>query len=176
MENNKTKTNYYLDINYKLKRLHKKIKVYVEHLKNIASLSESSTLKVGALAVKKNFERDFNGYNGSVRNAKIYEETGTEECSLEPGESGFIHAEMNLIAKFREYNPENYVVLLTHSPCSVCAKLLVNAGFKNVFWLEEYRETDHLDDIFNGRLDYYGKIEDLFKGDFALRVFYNLKI
>lgn len=157
--------------NRKLKRTQQKIKVFVDHLQNIASLSESSRLKVGAIAVKKNFQRDVFGYNGTISNAPIHDETGTEEESLEPGKSGFVHAEMNLITKFREDDPENYVILLTHSPCSVCAKLLLNAEFRNVFWLEEYRETSHLDLYFKQRLDNYGKIDELLNTDLALKVF-----
>jgi dCMP deaminase len=143
----------------KIKRTRKKFSVFVEHLKNIASLSESSNLKVGAIAIKKNFERVCFGYNGSFKNAPINKKTGTEEESLEPGMSGFVHAEMNLIAKFRENDPQNYVILLTHSPCSVCAKLLVNADFENVFWLEDYRKTNHIHKIF-GEIS-HGNIDEL---------------
>jgi deoxycytidylate deaminase len=75
-------------------------------------------------------------------------ETGTEEESLEPGLDGFIHAEQNAIAKFRESDPENYIVMVTHSPCKNCAKFLVNSGFKWIYWLENYRETSHIDEIF----------------------------
>jgi deoxycytidylate deaminase len=94
------------------------------------------------------------------KKATINQETGTEEESLEPGHSGFVHAEMNMIAKFREHDPENYVVLLSHSPCSVCAKLLINADFQYIFWKEEYRETSHLDKYFKGSIKAYGKMED----------------
>jgi dCMP deaminase len=157
--------------NRKIDRTRQKVEVFVKHLKNIAELSQSSSLKVGAIAVKKNFQRDCFGYNGAISDAPINEVTGTEEESLVPGKSGFVHAEMNLIAKFREHDPENYVVILTHSPCTVCAKLLINAEFKNVFWLEDYRETDHLDRLFKERLSYYGKIEELLKSPKVLNVF-----
>lgn len=153
----------------KLKRTRKKIEVFLKHLNNIAELSESSRLKVGAIAIKKNFQRDVFGYNGSVPNAEIFDETGTEEESLEPGLSGFVHAEMNLIAKFREIDPENYIVILTHSPCSVCSKLLVNAEFKNVFWVNEYRETSHIERDFHGRIENYGTVKDLIGSDVLVR-------
>ena len=155
----------------KINRTHQKIRVFVDHLRNIASLSESSRLKVGAIAVKKNFQRDCFGYNGTVSNANINPDTGTEEESLEPGLSGFVHAEMNLIAKFREHDPENYVILLTHSPCSVCAKLLINAEFESIFWLEDYRDTSHIDKLFKGRVKNYGDINRLLTESIALNVF-----
>jgi deoxycytidylate deaminase len=65
---------------------------------------------------------------------------------------------MNLVAKFRESDPENYIVLLTHSPCDVCMKLIINSGFRYVFWKQEYRRTDHLKvleqlEILNGNFE-----------------------
>lgn len=159
---------------YKLERTRKKITVFLKHLNNIAELSESSKLKVGAIAIKKNFQRDVFGYNGSVPNADILEDTGTEEESLEPGLSGFVHAEMNLIAKFREIDPENYVVILTHSPCSICSKLLINAEFKDIFWVNEYRETSHINRDFVGRVKNYGTVKELMNSDELIRnVFVN---
>jgi dCMP deaminase len=146
----------------KLERTIKKIEIFEDILKTISSLSTSTSLKVACIAFQRNFKNIAAfGYNGSYKNASINSETGTEEESLEPGKSGFVHAEMNMIAKFREHNPENYVIFLTHSPCTVCAKLLINADFKFVYWLTEYRETAHLEKYFENNLIGYGKIEDL---------------
>lgn len=129
----------------KISKLTKKINTFIDILINIKNLSNSSTTKVGCIALKKDFSKIASfGYNGSYSGADINSETGTEEESLEPGESGFIHAEMNMIAKFKEHDPENYIVLLTLSPCKMCTKILVNAGFKHVYWVDEYRNTDHL--------------------------------
>ncbi len=114
-------------------------------LLNISELSVSSTTKVACMALRKDFSKIASfGYNGSYAGAGENKSTGTEEDSLDPGESGFIHAEVNMIAKFKEHDPENYIVLLTLSPCKMCTKILINAGFKQVYWLEEYRNTDHL--------------------------------
>lgn len=126
-------------------RLALKINTFVEILLNIKQLSNSSTINVGCMALKKDFSKIASfGYNGSYSGAGINPKTGTEEESLVPGESGFVHAEMNMIAKFKEHDPENYIVLLTLSPCKMCTKILVNAGFKYVYWIDEYRDTDHL--------------------------------
>jgi dCMP deaminase len=144
-------------------RLHKKINVFKEILLSIRDLSVSSTTKVGCIALRKDFSKIASfGYNGSYSGAKINDITGTEEESLEPGKSGFIHAEVNMIAKFKEYDPENYIILLTLSPCDMCTKILVNAGFKSVYWIEDYRQMDHLS-IFKECGINHGKIEDLEK-------------
>jgi dCMP deaminase len=126
-------------------RLEQKISTFVNILEDIANLSTSSTLKVGSMSLHWKFQKIASfGYNGSYPGAAVCNETGTEEESLEPGQSGFVHAEVNMVAKFREHNPEDYIILLTHSPCSVCAKVLLNAGFRYIFWVNEYRQTNHL--------------------------------
>jgi dCMP deaminase len=144
-------------------RLHKKIKVFKEVLLSIKELSVSSTTKVGCIALKKDFSKIASfGYNGSYTGAPINPNTGTEEESLEPGKSGFIHAEVNMIAKFKENDPENYIILLTLSPCDMCTKILVNAGFKSVYWLENYRHTNHLSIFKNCGIN-HGDLKDLEK-------------
>ena len=101
----------------KIRRLQLKIQTFVDILHNVKDLSNSSTTKVGCIALRKDFSKIASfGYNGSYSGAKDNPETGTEEDSLVPGESGFIHAEVNMIAKFKEYDPENYIILLTLSP------------------------------------------------------------
>jgi dCMP deaminase len=126
----------------KIQRLQIKLKVFENILNQITNLSVASTKKVACIALKKDFSKIASfGYNGSFSGADTNEETGTEEDSLVPGESGFIHAEVNMIAKFKEHDPENYIILLSLSPCKMCTKILVNAGFKHVYWLEDYRET-----------------------------------
>lgn len=134
----------------KIERAQQKFDVFKNILLQISTLSTSSRLKVSCIIVKKDFTKIASfGYNGNYFNAPINPETGSEEESFEAGKDGFIHAEVNSIAKFREHAPEDYIVLVTHSPCSNCAKILANSGFKWIYWLEEYRETSHLTNIFN---------------------------
>lgn len=126
-------------------RVNKKLRTFVTILNEISDLSTSTKLKVGAMSLHWSFQKIASfGYNGSYPGAEINPLTGSEEESLEPGQSGFIHAEVNMIAKFREINPEDYIILLTHSPCNICTKVLINAGFRYVYWVESYRETSHL--------------------------------
>lgn len=140
-----------------------KIEKFTSIISTIAELSNASTKKVACMALHKNFTKIASfGYNGSYAGAPINPLTGTEEDSLEPGHSGFIHAEVNMIAKFRERNPEDYIILLTLSPCKMCTKILVNSGFKWVFWIEDYREQSHLT-IFDECGIRYGNIDELKK-------------
>ncbi len=143
-------------------RFQQKLKLFGEIAQQIASLSVASRLKVGAIAVKNDFSKIASfGYNGSYSNAPINSGTGTEEESFEPGQSGLIHAEINMIAKFREPDPENYMVIVTHSPCKMCTKVLVNAGFKDIYWIEDYRDTAHLWPILGGNGIEHAKISNI---------------
>jgi dCMP deaminase len=147
----------------KVRRLQIKIETFTKILENIKDLSSSSTTKVGCIALRKDFSKIASfGYNGSYSGAGLNAETGTEEDSITPGESGFIHAEVNMIAKFKEYDPENYIVILTLSPCKMCTKILVNAGFKHVYWIDNYRNLDHLE-IFDHCKITNGSISNLVK-------------
>ncbi|WIC41497.1 hypothetical protein MA9V1_233 [Chryseobacterium phage MA9V-1] len=143
-------TNVVTPIKHNVRRVDSKIDAFVNIAQQIASLSTSSRLKVGCIVFKKDFSKIAAiGYNGSYPNAPIFEETGTEEESLEPGMSGFVHAEINAVTKFNGHSPEKYIVLVTHSPCAHCTKVLVNAGFRDIFWIDEYRACGHLADIFS---------------------------
>ena len=142
------KTNRMSVPTHKKERAKQKIEVFTGILEQISTLSTSSRLKVSCIILRKDFTKIASfGYNGNYFNAPINPLTGTEEESLEQGKDGFIHAEQNALAKFREIDPENYIVLISHSPCSNCCKLLVNSGFKWIYWINDYRETSHLHEI-----------------------------
>jgi dCMP deaminase len=146
----------------KMIRANQKLEVFKQILLQISTLSTSSRLKVSCILVKKDFTKIASfGYNGNYFNAPINEETMTEEESLESGKDGFIHAEINAIAKFREHDPQNYIVMISHSPCANCAKVLANSGFKYIYWLEEYRETSHIDSIFTRSKIMHGNWNEL---------------
>jgi deoxycytidylate deaminase len=134
--------------------------VFKNILLNISSLSVSQTTKVGCIAFKKNFSRISSfGYNGTYPGAPVNLETGGEEISLVPGCSGFLHAEDNMVAKFHERDPEPHLVFVTLSPCRECTIRLVNAGFKEIYWIETYRITEHLE-IFDKCGVKHGTIEE----------------
>ncbi len=79
------------------------------------------------------------GYNGNYRGGPNVVE------SLEPGKSGMIHAETNALIKSDYNNPKKKVMYVTSSPCSGCAKLIINGGIDEVVYDEEYRDPSGLD-------------------------------
>jgi dCMP deaminase len=109
------------------------------------SLSDRSTckrLKVGAVITSlDNTKIIAIGYNGSGRKSR-------HACiPTKAGSCGDnIHAEMNcMINKFDHKGPTN--IYLTHSPCIVCADILINVGIRNLFYIQKYRDTKGIDKL-----------------------------
>lgn len=113
-------------------------------------LSERSTCsrkKVGCVIVSDDNQRVLSiGYNGSWRG-------GPNQCdSTEPGNCGCLHAEDNAIVKL-DYNDRlRKVLYTTMSPCSACAKRIINAGIGEVVYLEEYRTKHGIQILFEANV------------------------
>lgn len=65
------------------------------------------------------------GYNGLVK------DTGND-CGVDFGPCGCIHAEANALLKVRWEGP--ILGYCTHAPCQTCAAMLVNAGLVHLTW------------------------------------------
>lgn len=72
---------------------------------------------------------------GNIAYARNY---NTHECLNIPGRCGCIHAEAALLQTM----PDPVVVVVSHSPCLNCAKLLHDAGVEAVYYMNEYRLLD----------------------------------
>jgi len=99
----------------------------------IAERSVDPRLKVGCVIVDPENRGVLGlGYNGDeIGGANVV-------ASLEPGQSGFVHAEINALIKTRE--TKGAIMYVTHSPCPVCARAIVNARIGRVIYGELYRE------------------------------------
>ena len=86
------------------------------------------------------------GYNGTPKGAINCNEGGCERCnSLAPSGTGLDdcvcnHAEENAIcqAAYHGISIKDATLYCTHSPCLRCAKLLINAGIKEVVYNADY--------------------------------------
>ncbi len=111
---------------------------------NVArTMSERSSdprLKVGAIVVSEDNTQMLSvGYNGNYKGGP------NEHESTEPGQSGFIHAEINALVKC-DYNfPKKKHMYITHSPCRQCAKLIINAEIDKVIYGVLYRDPSGID-------------------------------
>lgn len=107
--------------------------IWSDFVTNISKRSPDQKFQVGAVIVTAdNTQVLALGYNGDHKGGP------NQRDSLETGRSGFIHAEVNALIKCDFNNPKKKKMYLTHSPCPVCAKCIVNAGIEKVLYIKDY--------------------------------------
>ena len=110
--------------------------IWMDFASNIARRSPDPNFKVGCCIVTEdNCQVLSIGYNGDHKGG-----SNTRE-SLEPGKSGFIHAEINALIKLDYNNPKDKTLYITLSPCAACAKAIINGGIKKVVFKDAYRDV-----------------------------------
>lgn len=114
-------------------------KMYMDIAHRYAEHSKDPRLKVGCVIATVEGIL-YPGYNGDEIGGS------NQPDSLEPGQSGFIHAEANALLKFNPTIHKNSVMYLTDSPCLVCARMIVNSrSITEVYYDTEYRDTRGID-------------------------------
>ena len=117
--------------------------LYLDIAKLYAERSHDPRTKVGCVIATPEGIL-YPGYNGDERGGS------NEPDSLELGQSGFVHAEANSLIKFNPTIHKGSKLYLTHSPCVVCARMIVNAGsIIEVYYAQEYRSIQGLDILRN---------------------------
>ncbi len=104
--------------------------------------------KVGAVIVK-NKHLLSTGYNGNPKGMKHCDEIGCLRTKLEvpSGERHELctglHAEQNAIIQAAIFGTpvKGATLYCTNTPCSVCAKMIVNAGIKEVIYAGDYPDV-----------------------------------
>ena len=137
---------------------------YMDVAQRVAALSDGVRLKVGAVIVNNNtMVYGFNGMpHGDPNNCEDRvevddgETVSNTDCVVEETDSNgvtkkyrlvtkpeVIHAEINAIAKMATstLNANGAVMYLTHSPCIECAKVILQAGIKHVYFKDHYRSS-----------------------------------
>ncbi len=126
-------------------------------LKMALIASERATCRrhsVGAVLVKDKIVLS-TGYNGAARGAKDCLELGCQrdELGIPSGKNHeicrAIHAEQNAIiqASSKGIDLQGSTMYCTHTPCNICAKMMANAGVKEVVIFEKYAD-DAFKDLF----------------------------
>lgn len=112
---------------------------------------------VGAVLVKEN-RIIATGYNG------VLSKESHAKGMTPDGKTHTVHAEANIIAFCAKNGiaTDNTTMYVTLSPCEKCAELIIQAGIREVVYLEEYRDDAGLtklreNDISIGR-SYYEKL------------------
>ncbi len=118
---------------------------FFEITKMVATRSTCLRRQVGAVIVKD--KRILTtGYNGVPSGLRHCAETGClrDQLKIPSGERQEIcrgvHAEQNALIQAARFgiSLEGSTVYVTHHPCIVCAKLIINAGIKTIKYLEAY--------------------------------------
>ena len=125
---------------------------FMEIARVVAKRSNCSRRQVAAVIVKENHLLS-TGYNGTPRGVKNCFDGGCPRCaghapsgsSLE--ECLCVHAEQNAICQAARYGIDvsGATIYITLSPCLTCAKLIINAGIKEVVYAGDY--TAFLDTV-----------------------------
>jgi dCMP deaminase len=114
--------------------------VWMETARTLSRRSVDPRFQVGAVIVTDdNTQVLAVGYNGDHRGGPNEVESG------EPGQSGFIHAEINALIKCDFNNPKRKRMYLTLSPCRQCAKAIVNGGISEVIYGQAYRDISGIE-------------------------------
>ena len=119
----------------------KLLHAYMNIAEEFSKCSSANRLKVGAILVKDNNIISFS-YNGTPYgwdNACEDEKNQTHKYVL--------HAESNLLMKVaRNFGgAEGSIAFITHSPCYDCAKLIYQAGIKEVWYKHKYRLSEGIE-------------------------------
>ena len=123
-------------------------------LKMALIVSERATCRrhsVGAVLVKDKMVLS-TGYNGAAKGAKDCLELGClrDEMGIKSGERHeicrAIHAEQNAIiqASSNGISLKDSKMYCTHTPCNICAKMMANAGIKEVIVFHKYEDDSFI--------------------------------
>jgi dCMP deaminase len=107
--------------------------------KEISQLSRAHRSKVGSVIVRNNNILAY-GFNGTP--------SGMDNCCEDLiggkliSKKEVLHSESNAIAKIAKssYSSENAIMYITLGTCIECAKLIIQSGIKEVYYIEDYRD------------------------------------
>lgn len=103
----------------------------------LAERSTCARLQVGTVITSTDFRKVLAiGYNGNATGLANW-------CDREePGNCGCLHSEENAIINCDAPRDTKKIVFVTHLPCGMCAKRLINLGnVEKVYYGRDYRDT-----------------------------------
>lgn len=126
-----------------------KPKMFMEIALVLSKRANCQRGSVGAVITKNN-RIISTGYNGPLHGSIP---CSSKICDLDSPCTRSVHAELNAIlhAAREGISTDGTTLYCTTLPCSACAKAIIQAGIKTVYYLNEYRNKESLE-IFK----YYG--------------------
>ncbi|MGB2965684.1 MAG: cytidine/deoxycytidylate deaminase family protein [Anaerolineales bacterium] len=110
----------------------------------VAKRSTCDRAQVGAVIVRD--KRILTtGYNGSPRGLPHCSEVG---CLMDNGHCvRTLHAEQNaiIVAALHGVITAGATIYVTHQPCFICAKTIINAGISEIVYDKEYQDDRSID-------------------------------
>ena len=132
---------------------------FMEITELVASRSTCDRAFVGCVLVNSDHRIISTGYNGSVAGNPHCDEIGH---TMRDGHCiATIHAEMNaLLYCAKEGIPvKDTIAYVTHFPCLNCSKALIQAGIKEIVYLNDYRIDDYAIELFEKNNVVYRKLQ-----------------
>lgn len=142
-----------------------RLNAHLKAAKAYAELSHAKRLKVGAVLLRDDriISIGYNGMpsgfpnecEGPTADPKDYRGGGGGEFITPVTLPEVVHAEMNAIAFAAKagVSTEGCTMVVTHSPCFECSKLLMQSGVKHIYYETEYRLTDSLEFLKKGGIE-----------------------
>lgn len=114
--------------------------IYLELAELLATRSTCKRLKVGTVITSVDFRKVLSvGYNGNASGLP----NGCD--SDEPGKCGCLHSEENAAINCDVPRDTPKIVFVTHLPCNMCAKRLINLGnVQRIIYINDYRIRDSI--------------------------------
>ena len=115
--------------------------VYMDFAEAISRRSTCNRLSVGTVITTPDFRKVLSiGYNGNAAGLP-------NRCDRkEAGNCGCLHSEENAVINCDAPRSEEKIVFVTHLPCPMCAKRIINLGnVRKVIYRNEYRIRDAID-------------------------------
>lgn len=115
--------------------------IYMRLAFTLAERSTCNRLKVGTVITSTDYRKVLAiGYNGNASGLP-------NSCDRdEVGNCGCLHSEENAVINCDSPRDTEKFVFVTHLPCAMCAKRLINLGtVKHVYYCHDYRRRDSVD-------------------------------
>ena len=115
--------------------------IYLKLAETLAERSTCQRLKVGTVITSTDYRKVLAvGYNGNASGL-------ANQCDRdEAGNCGCLHSEENAVINCDSPRQVEKFVFVTHLPCAMCAKRLINLGnVKKVFYRQDYRKRESIE-------------------------------
>ena len=118
---------------------------FMDIAKHVSTRSTCDRKHVGAVIVRDRVVLT-TGYNGSIAGAPHCDDVG--HLMIDGHCTRTIHAEMNAIAQAAKNGVmiDGADIYVTARPCWNCFRVIANTGIKNVYYLEEYRPDENINE------------------------------